>query len=371
MSPTAPLPRMCTRFALAALLLVLAAVAAAPPAAAHGGGGGDATNWRSEITSEARAGLRWRVIGGDNLLELRNTSGREVTVPGYRGEPYLRFLPDRGVLENRRSPAVALNQDRLGRTDPPDGADPEAPPEWRQVADGDSFSWHDHRIHWMSAADPRVVDADRSRTHEVLRWQVPYQLAADDGAPEEGALSGRLLWEPPPPWWPWVAAGLVLVSLPLLAAVGSRPAGARWPRLARPVTAVLLVIVGAEAVHVVDDLTAVPASSGEAALTAVSGGLVVLLVAGLAWRASRADAAGFLALGTAGAVLALNGKTHAGVLTSSTLATGLPEGFTRLLVAASICAVVPAILAAVLAERRFGTFFGRLRPDEHELASSS
>jgi hypothetical protein len=137
------------------------------------------------------------------------------------------------------------------------------------------------------------------------------------------------------------------------------------------VTAVLLVIAAAEAVHVVDDLTAVPASSGEAALTAASGGLVVLLVAGLVWRAWRADAAAFLALGAAGAVLALNGKLHAGVLTSSTLATGLPEGFTRLLVAASICALVPAVIAAVLAERRFRTFFGRLRPDEQELAASS
>ena len=64
-------------------------------------------------------------------------------------------------------------------------------------------------------------------------------------------------------------------------------------------------------------------------------------------------------------------RQDADVTTNDAAATGLPEGFTRLLVAASICALVPAVIAAVLAERRFGTFFGRLRPEEHELASSS
>jgi len=369
MDPIAPLLlRCCTRLACAATLLLLAAVAGAPPAIAHGGGGGDATNWRSEITSEPRTGLSWRVIGGDDLLELRNSTGEEVAVPGYQDEPYLRFVPGEGVFENQRSPAVALNEDRLGQTDPPDDADADAEPEWRRVADGDTFAWHDHRIHWMSAAAPPVVEADHSRTHEVLEWEVPYEVASDGGHPREDAVSGRLLWVPPPTWWPWVVAGLLLVSLPLLLAVGSRPARARWPRLARPLTAVLSVVAAAEAVHVVDDLTAVPASSGEAALTALGGLLVVVPVAGCLWRAWRSDGAGFFALATAGAVLALNGKIHAGVLTSSQLASGLPDGFSRLLVAASIAAVVPAVAAAVVAERRFGTFFGRLRAPADELA---
>lgn len=118
----------------AGLLVVLAA-----PALAHGGGGSDATNFRSAVlrvigedTGDAERtpaadvpGLSWRVLAGDALLAVDNRTGREVAVPGYEGEPYLRIGPD-GVFENRNSPATYQNNDRYAQSTVPTHASADA-----------------------------------------------------------------------------------------------------------------------------------------------------------------------------------------------------------------------------------------------------
>ena len=53
-------------------------------------------------------------VGGDSFIELAVQPGTEVVVPGYWGEPYLRFNRDGTVERNARSPSVAQNESRYG-----------------------------------------------------------------------------------------------------------------------------------------------------------------------------------------------------------------------------------------------------------------
>ena len=170
----------------------LAALCASPAAVAHGGGA--AKGYRSEVTSVSPPGaVDAVVLDADDRLQLRVDGDRVVVIQGYEGEPYLRVAPD-GVFENVRSPAAYLNDDRYGKVELPESADPEAPPEWERVAPGGrAFDWHDHRIHWMAEAYPPVVARDPSIPHHVFDWKVPGTV---DGAPL--TVAGTLDYEPPP-----------------------------------------------------------------------------------------------------------------------------------------------------------------------------
>jgi len=180
------------------LVVVLAAVLVST-SEAYGHGGG-AAEYRStvEALTPPTPGLELSVVDRDDRLRLVNGTGRGVTVLGYEGEPYLRFEGGR-VLENGRSPAAYLNDDRYARVPLPKRADPEAAPEWRQVATGTSFEWHDHRIHWMSPdAPPSAVRDDPDSRHRVLEWEVPL-LVGGEPATFRGRLDylpgGRPLWQ--------------------------------------------------------------------------------------------------------------------------------------------------------------------------------
>lgn len=174
------------RAALLAAVSVLLAAVAASPAGAHQGN----PNFRSEIraVSPSVPGLEVRVLGFDQDFELENRTGRTVVVYGYRGEPYLRLLPDGTVQTNRRSPAVYLNEDRFGTTTVPASADPKAPPQWRTVDRTGRYVWHDHRMHWMSRSLPPQVH-DRARRTKIFDYSVP--LTVGD---ERGKIAGTLVW---------------------------------------------------------------------------------------------------------------------------------------------------------------------------------
>jgi hypothetical protein len=113
------------------------------------------TDYQSEVTAiePPAAGIEVEIVGGDSFVLLRVASGLTVEVVGYQGEPYLRFLPDGTVEENRLSPAKYLNEDRYGG-DAPAEADAAAAPEWQVVARDGSYAWHDHRTHWMNPMPP-------------------------------------------------------------------------------------------------------------------------------------------------------------------------------------------------------------------------
>jgi hypothetical protein len=197
------------------------------------------TNYDSVITGvEAADGepvpITLEVLGGDAFLVVRAEPGVEVEIPGYEGEPYLRIVGDGAVELNERSPARWLNEAQLGsvEVDVPAQADAEASPVWQQVGSEGEYAWHDHRIHWMSAAAPPQVDTGAREAQPVMDWEVPMLV---DG--REVVATGELVWHPGPQ--PWVVVGLVALTLgaglalafvrrvpaPVLAAVGAVPAG--------------------------------------------------------------------------------------------------------------------------------------------------
>jgi LPXTG-motif cell wall-anchored protein len=184
------LQRLPTRIAL--LAVSGAALCLAPLAAAHGDEN-SLPGYLSKVTSVSPSvdGLTAEIIENDSEVELTNGTGKTIVVYGYEHEPYLRFGPG-GVFENMRSPAAFLNEDRFGKTKPPAHASATAPPQWRRVASGTSFGWHDHRIHWMSPIPPPAVKADESKAHHVFDWKIEAAVA---GKPI--AINGTLDYAPP------------------------------------------------------------------------------------------------------------------------------------------------------------------------------
>jgi len=126
------------------------------------------------------------VLDGDRYLELTNTTGAEVIVLGYQGEPYLRFTPDRVVCRNTNSPATYLNEDRYGDADIPPGTSARTEPEWEQVSTDSRFAWRDHRAHSMSRTDPPQVatDPDRSSCHRAEHPATPTASTTPISMPE-------------------------------------------------------------------------------------------------------------------------------------------------------------------------------------------
>ena len=346
------------RSATAALLAALVAVLSAAPALAHGAGGADVSNYRSTVTgladgtaedgtpgppAPAVAGLEWRVVANDALLEVRNTTERTLVVQGYEGEPYLRIDRD-GVFENRRSPAVYLNTDRFGDVEVPVSADPGAAPEWVRVGDGPAHAWHDHRIHWMAATLPPQVKVDPGAEHTLFAWAVPFRLGDEDLA-----VAGELHWVPGPPAWPWLL-GMGLLLLAPVVVVAAR-GGARRALL-RTAAAVVAAVVVADVVRAVDDLVSVPASVGEIALEAARVGLFVAVAGFGAWRAARDDGTALPALVVAAAALLLGlGLPDAAVLTASQVTGVLPAAAVRVVAAANLTVIAPVALAVALSLR--------------------
>lgn len=175
------------RSLVATVIGVLAVLAPAGVAFADPAG---PTDYASQITSVTPhvPGFRVEIIGGDSFLRLVADRGTDVVVDGYAQEPYLHFLPDGTVQENRRSPATYLNRKRFGATVPA-SADATAPPEWKTVATDGRYAWHDHRAHWMSPLPP----VGHQPGQEVQASTVPIVV---NGTPVSIAVATTWLAEP-------------------------------------------------------------------------------------------------------------------------------------------------------------------------------
>ena len=189
---------------------VLAALVACPAAVGHGDGAARGYTSTVKTIAPKLDGLTVQVLQGDDRLDVRNDSGRELVIEGYEGEPYLRFGADGGVFRNANSPATYLNEDRYGAVDVPASATKTAPPRWERVARGRSYDWHDHRIHWMSTIDPPKVRQAKDKPHHVFDWNVPGSVGS-----EPLMISGSLDYKPPPKssFNPILIAPLVALAL--------------------------------------------------------------------------------------------------------------------------------------------------------------
>jgi hypothetical protein len=181
--------------------VLLAGVAALRPAIAPAqaaeqqgpvGDQGSSPNYRSLITSVSPVvpGLSLQVLQFSDRLQLRNHSGRTVTIEGYEGEPYARVRANGAVEVNRSSPAYYLNQSFYGNITVPPSASRTAAPRWTLVDRTGQLEWHDHRIHWMSPTLPPQVK-DKGRRTLIFNWRVPILVGAS-----RGAIAGRLFWTP-------------------------------------------------------------------------------------------------------------------------------------------------------------------------------
>lgn len=341
-------------------LMVLATVAT--PALAHGRGS-DASNFLSVLTDVPEVeGLEWSIINSDEYLQLVNTTDQEVLIPGYSTEDYLRIGPD-GVFRNLNSHATYLNEDRFGANEIPAGVDIQAEPEWEQISTGNSYAWHDHRIHWMATALPPLVEADPTVEQVVNEgWTVPVRFGA-----QEFELVGDLIWVPGGSPWVWLVPALLVLCVPLAIGLRTKPdlEAVTWRGLSTPMGVTLLVIALINLIHLVDDLFATPIPLAEASVSAVQTALFIGIAAFGAWRAIQGAEGAFTALGVgSGAVFIGQGLLYFSVLGASQTASLFPGWLTRVAVAASLAQIIPLGIATVVGTRALLPEF-----DEDDLAS--
>ncbi len=271
------------------------------------------------------------VVGGDAYLVVSVPSGREVEVPGYEGEAYLRFGADGRVEVNTRSPARWLNDARFGALDVevPVIADVDAPPRWELVATAGRYAWHDHRIHFMSPTLPGDVDPRADTVQEVFTWEVPLLL---DG--EDARIEGVLVWVPGPA--PALPLALLVVSI----------AAAGWLSSTTPTrrgigvlsVALLTLTAGVAAV-----MLAPPGADTEPALTVLPG------IAVAVWFLGRvgpgAATVGSFVRDAAAVPLLGWGLWWSATWWRPVPPTALPIGLVRLVVAAALAVGVAGVIA--------------------------
>ena len=331
---------------LVVLLGVLATLVVAGPASAHVGGGRAGSDFDGRVRSvtPAMPGISARVLQFGDELEVVNTTGIDLEVPGYSGEPYLRIGPD-GVWRNARSPATYLNLDRYAAAGLPARADVEAEPEWQQVSTQPRYLWHDHRTHWMSQGVlPPVVAADPTTPHTVIEWTVPMTHGG-----EPVVVAGELTWSPPPPAWSiWPVYGLIAAATvaagwlartprPLAVALGLATLASLWHALATPEPPVTV------------------SSHAGALLGALLPALLVLLVTWIGVRSARRGRGaltGLMAL-IAGWLVLVQGLPDVDVLWSANVLADGPRWLARAAVAVLMAGGLGLVLGGAGALRRF------------------
>jgi hypothetical protein len=337
------------RLATAAVGVLLALVATAAPAAA------DPARPTSDRSTVDRIeppvdGISLQVVGGDAFLRLEADPGVEVDVPGYGGEPYLRFLADGTVERNLRSRATYINEDRLGDAPTPADLEVDDEPRWERVASDGTYAWHDHRIHWMSPDRPPGLSPG-----DVIEpaWEVRFFV---DG--NEVTATGSLVWEEDVSPLPWLVVAVLVAGAALALARGGR----RSALVAGG--AALVGAVVAAAVGFAEWSAVPPEAGGSMLVVAVPAVGVVAAGAGLVLRGR-----GSRTLATLVAVSAVLGWAvrRVGVFLEPVLPTDLSPTLDR---AATALAVGAAVAAATLAVRSGSFALPRLLEDDGRPAAT-
>jgi hypothetical protein len=185
----------------ASLSIVLTAItlcgAFPAAAAAHGPVAPIASSYLAKV-SRPPAGLDAKVIDGDQRMWLRVPRGRDVTVLDYRGAPYLRFTAA-GVDVNHNSAIYYLNQTPVAEV-PPSNLTRTTPPSWHRVSSGNTYSWHDGRLHALATV------ARSPGASYVGRWTIPTTV---DG--RVTAVAGGL-WHAGHPSIAWFWPAVVIIA---------------------------------------------------------------------------------------------------------------------------------------------------------------
>lgn len=290
------------------------------------------TNYRSQVVFVEGPGVtEVEIVGGDAFVRLTASRGVTLEVLGYEGEEYIRFDPDGTVHVNQRSPSKYLNDDRYANVELPVEADAGAVPRWETVSADGTYSWHDHRTHWMSPTPPASVgDSGGTYSVQIFDWALP--LRADG---EEGSIVGTLTWIPSTTALPWFA--LAIATLVAIAA-GSMRMGSRSQ------AALLLALAVAALVAGLASMAAQPPEGRVYGIELV--GPPVIIALGIlaliqAKQSSRASIQVVL-IGSVG--LAVWGVMRVGVLTHPILPTVLPYALDRLIAAAVLGGAVGLVV---------------------------
>jgi hypothetical protein len=282
-------------------------------------------------------GVVVRLLGGDSFLEIAVERGIELTVTGYRGEPFVRYRADGTVEEDTASYTSLTSQSRYGSNV---AAEVGATPTWTVVARDGSWAWHDHRAHWMSPQNP----PGRGPGDQVLEGVVP--LVVDGRAVK---LQLATWWVSPPParhGAVGVAVGLLVGAAVLL--------GARDPRRRHdPIIAAAPALLAALAALAVGLATrrGLPAEAAPSSLhwlLPLLGLAAAGAAAGLRRRPERSASAALLA-----SVSLLQWVWwRRDVLTKPVLPTSAPFGLDRATTAAVAVVAVVALFVAATALAR-------------------
>jgi len=272
-------------------------------------------------------GLEARIVDGDRRLWLRARQGLNVVVLGFQGEPYLRFSPA-GVYVNENSPAYYLNRTRPRAV--PAGLDALARPRWHRVAPGQTYSWHEDRLHALAAS------ARRPGSDLVGTWVIPVRIEG-----RRTQLTGSLLYSAgPSPVWFWPIA-VVLFSLAALLRLRSRRLDAAASTVLAGVTLTAFVVGRAGR-----DLYGRPAvSAGELVGLGLTCLFALFLAAGLRSNEWRAIAA--LVVGVAGVY---EGLALMGTLLHGHVLSALPPSVERSAVALCLAAGAGLLLITLVDE---------------------
>ena len=315
-----------------AVALGLVVVTAAPAAADPAG----PSDFRSEVTGIVPSvdGVTAEIRGGDSFLELTVDEGVTVVVEGYTGEPYLRFQPDGTVERNRCRPRPTSTTTVRGEVDLPADvteAGPDAEPEWEAVADGGTYAWHDHRVHWMDDSSPSV-DRGEPVPGAYDPWRVPIVV---DGASAE--VQGILVYEESVSALPYL--GLAVIVAGLLGFYG-RGLGLRFAAALLALVALAAVVVGWA------DYSSTPDGGGSPLHWALAA--VALLTAIGAVVLAQCGAVGVVLALASVAMLSGWALFRIEVLFKPVLPTELPAALDRIVVALALGVSVGAAVVAIL-----------------------
>lgn len=107
-------------------------------------------------------------------IDLTNESGRDLTVLGEQGEPFLRVGPA-GVFGNLRSPFLATALDPTAARVPSPGG-PE--PLWTRIAAGARARWFERRAAYQGHPDRTATDPNRAVV--LTTWRIPIRFGETD-----------------------------------------------------------------------------------------------------------------------------------------------------------------------------------------------